>query len=664
MKKLKKCFLLLLVLAIALINSNTAAFAAPKNILRKISIVKVSDIELNKSATQLIAGGEKEILTVTVYPFNATNKYVTWRSSNSNVARVSNGIITPIAEGSAVITATSSSHISIKDTCTVTVTKKTEPVIPQPEPVVPQPEPFVPQLESFVQQPEPFVPQPESFVQQPEFVVPQLESIVPQPESIVPQPEPVVTQQEPVAPQQEPVVPELIINEKSVLEFKCDDGRYVKGDGIHDDTTGIQRALNSGGNISFVSDGYTYKVTSELIVPSDTVVDGKNATIKAQSSAVAKNVFIIANKQNVVIKNLKITSTMDQVRAAGSGGLSSNIYAIHISTGTDGTSNNISVSNIYGENMNFLIKVDAYENCFNRNLTFTDIIAYNCIMPIYMGGVDVVAMERIDLDQALDVSKLDHHLYIDGNSYNIDIDDIVVRRGTSAIYGNAFNIASSSSAYLENVKMTNVRAENLNNTYVFAFFNVKNCIVDGFQAELTGSTLVWYYNIHDITFTNFNVTGKIGQLIVGGDYKENEYNKSITLKNSNVDISFNNTNLFTGENITVNDNTFNLSQVSGNGTFMRIGNAAKYVIENNRINILKYPDRVELFNIRENYGADVIINNNIIKNISGVNLNFIFADYTTAEGSSKITVTNNTYSGYNSFYYVKALAYLYNNILI
>ena len=29
-----------------------------------------------------------------------------------------------------------------------------------------------------------------------------------------------------------------------VNEFKCDDGKYVQGDGIHDDTTGIQKALD------------------------------------------------------------------------------------------------------------------------------------------------------------------------------------------------------------------------------------------------------------------------------------------------------------------------------------------------------------------------------------------------------------------------------------
>ena len=196
--------------------------------------------------------------------------------------------------------------------------------------------------------------------------------------------------------------------------------------------------------------------------------------------------------------------------------------------------------------------------------------------------------------------------------------------------------------------------------------NLKNCVIDGFQAELTGSTLVWYYDVEDVTLTNFDVSGKITGITVGGNYIKNEYNKSITLKNSNIDVSFNGSNLFAGENITVSNNTFNLSQVSGNGTFMRLqsGDTAKYIIENNKINISKYPNNVGLFDIRANDGADILINNNTIINASGTDLNFILLDYTTADRTTKIAFTNNSYSGYINLYYIKTLAYLYNNKLM
>ena len=39
-------------------------------------------------------------------PNNATNKNVTWRSDDSNVATVNNGVITAMQRGKAIITAT------------------------------------------------------------------------------------------------------------------------------------------------------------------------------------------------------------------------------------------------------------------------------------------------------------------------------------------------------------------------------------------------------------------------------------------------------------------------------------------------------------------------------------------------------------------------------
>lgn len=53
-----------------------------------------------------VQAGDTETLTATVYPENATNKGVTWDSDNAAVATVSDGLVTAVAEGEAVITAT------------------------------------------------------------------------------------------------------------------------------------------------------------------------------------------------------------------------------------------------------------------------------------------------------------------------------------------------------------------------------------------------------------------------------------------------------------------------------------------------------------------------------------------------------------------------------
>ena len=65
--------------------------------------------------------GETATLVATVYPENASNKTVTWASSDSTVASVADGVVTAKAEGSATITVTTADG-SFTDTCAVTVT--------------------------------------------------------------------------------------------------------------------------------------------------------------------------------------------------------------------------------------------------------------------------------------------------------------------------------------------------------------------------------------------------------------------------------------------------------------------------------------------------------------------------------------------------------------
>ena len=82
------------------------------------TVVKPVDIHLNKSATT-IETGKTETLTADVNPNDAT---VVWGTSNSGVATVSNGTVTPVATGTCVISAIATSDgVSASDTCTVTI---------------------------------------------------------------------------------------------------------------------------------------------------------------------------------------------------------------------------------------------------------------------------------------------------------------------------------------------------------------------------------------------------------------------------------------------------------------------------------------------------------------------------------------------------------------
>ena len=87
----------------------------------KASPVKeVTGVSLSQTSVSLEAGASVT-LTATVSPSDATDKTVSWTSSNAGVASVSGGVVTAVAEGTATITATAGGK-SAK--CEVTVRRK------------------------------------------------------------------------------------------------------------------------------------------------------------------------------------------------------------------------------------------------------------------------------------------------------------------------------------------------------------------------------------------------------------------------------------------------------------------------------------------------------------------------------------------------------------
>ena len=87
-----------------------------------LSSSSVTSVSLNKSSTT-IPKGSSETLVATVLPEDAANKRVVWCSSNNRVASVdSNGTVTGLKEGTAVITVMTLDG-RFKASCTVKVTK-------------------------------------------------------------------------------------------------------------------------------------------------------------------------------------------------------------------------------------------------------------------------------------------------------------------------------------------------------------------------------------------------------------------------------------------------------------------------------------------------------------------------------------------------------------
>lgn len=116
MKKIWKALAVLT--AIALFGS---AFTACKS--DDDGDVSVTGVSLDKTVAELEVGGTL-ILTATVAPDTATNKNVSWSSSDVKVATVENGTVTAVAAGTADITVKTADG-GKEASCTITVKEKT-----------------------------------------------------------------------------------------------------------------------------------------------------------------------------------------------------------------------------------------------------------------------------------------------------------------------------------------------------------------------------------------------------------------------------------------------------------------------------------------------------------------------------------------------------------
>lgn len=101
----------------------------------------VTAVNVSQDIMTLTAGGATGTITAVVTPENATDKTIIWTSSDMEVATVKDGVVTPVAAGTAVITSASAADGTIKATTVVTVdeagqTTDTPAVIPPVTPPV------------------------------------------------------------------------------------------------------------------------------------------------------------------------------------------------------------------------------------------------------------------------------------------------------------------------------------------------------------------------------------------------------------------------------------------------------------------------------------------------------------------------------------------------
>lgn len=106
--------------------------------------IAVTSVSLSQSKLTLWAAFESYQLTATISPSNATNKGVTYKSSNPKVATVSDsGVVTAVANGNATITVTTNDGGKTA-TCAVTVSIPEPPSPPETDPTDPPTQPTNP----------------------------------------------------------------------------------------------------------------------------------------------------------------------------------------------------------------------------------------------------------------------------------------------------------------------------------------------------------------------------------------------------------------------------------------------------------------------------------------------------------------------------------------
>lgn len=161
----------------------------------------------------------------------------------------------------------------------------------------------------------------------------------------------------------------------SVKDFICDDGEYVKGDGVHDDTTGIQKALNviqnKGGKVYFPAGVYVIK--EKLSMNTSTV--GKRVILNGAGLGVTN--LVIQND----VSGFELTGYLYEIKDLQiSYGLSSpsNYYGLKLNGGGRRQLKNLQISGfknaLYQEGSFDMFNIDNCNFCnsgedgFNLNV--------------------------------------------------------------------------------------------------------------------------------------------------------------------------------------------------------------------------------------------------------------------------------------------------------
>ncbi|OMD41805.1 S-layer homology domain-containing protein [Paenibacillus odorifer] len=109
-------------------TTTDGSYTASSTVTVSAPVVKVTGVKLDQETLDLTAGEADAFLKATIEPANATDTDVIWSSSDDTIATVVNGVVTPVGEGTAIITVTTKDG-SFTASTTVNVAAPKPPIV-------------------------------------------------------------------------------------------------------------------------------------------------------------------------------------------------------------------------------------------------------------------------------------------------------------------------------------------------------------------------------------------------------------------------------------------------------------------------------------------------------------------------------------------------------
>ncbi|WP_339286893.1 S-layer homology domain-containing protein [Paenibacillus sp. FSL E2-0201] len=109
-------------------TTTDGSYTASSTVTVSAPVVKVTGVKLDQETLDLTAGEADALLKATIEPANATDTDVIWSSSDDTIATVVNGVVTPVGEGTAIITVTTKDG-SFTASTTVNVAAPKPPIV-------------------------------------------------------------------------------------------------------------------------------------------------------------------------------------------------------------------------------------------------------------------------------------------------------------------------------------------------------------------------------------------------------------------------------------------------------------------------------------------------------------------------------------------------------